>query len=73
MIDDQRPDLSEKWAARLERVQRSHARSDVRGMARPPRDPGEREFLRRISRDGPYQEVTVTDLLKEAIARDHRT
>jgi hypothetical protein len=51
------PDLREKWAERLERIRRSQARTDVRGMTRPPRDPVEREFLRRIGREGPFIEV----------------
>jgi hypothetical protein len=50
------PDLREKWVERLERVQRSQARTDVRGMTRPPRDPVERAFLRRIGREGPFIE-----------------
>jgi hypothetical protein len=51
------PDLREKWAERLERVRRSQARTDVRGMTRPSRDPVERAFLRRIGREGPFIEV----------------
>lgn len=51
------PDLREKWAERLERVRRSQARTDVRGMTRPPRDPVERAFLRRIGREGPFIEA----------------
>jgi hypothetical protein len=50
------PDLSEKWPERLERVRRSQERTDTRGMTRPPRDPVEREFLRRIGREGPFVE-----------------
>ena len=50
------PDLREKWAERLERVRRSQARTDTRGMTRPPRDPVERAFLRRIGREGPFAE-----------------
>jgi hypothetical protein len=51
------PDLREKWADRLERVRRSQARTDVRGMTRPSRDPVKRAFLRRIGREGPFIEV----------------
>jgi hypothetical protein len=51
------PDLREKWAERLERVRRSQARADIRGMTRPARDPVERAFLRRIDREGPFIEV----------------
>lgn len=50
------PDLREKWAERLDRVRRSQARTDTRGMTRPPRDPVERAFLRRIGREGPFEE-----------------
>ena len=54
MSEKDPPDMSEKWAERLERVRRSQARIDVRGMTSPPRDPMEREFLRRIGSEGPY-------------------
>lgn len=50
------PDLRDKWEERLERVRRSQARTDVRGMTRPPRDPVKRAFLRRIGREGPFIE-----------------
>jgi hypothetical protein len=50
------PDLRDKWAKRLERIRRSQARTDIRGMTRPPRDPVEREFLRSIGREGPFIE-----------------
>lgn len=51
------PDLRDKWAERLERVRRSQARTDVRGMTRPPRDPAERAFLRRTGKEGPFVEA----------------
>lgn len=55
-MKDSLPDLSEKWLERLERVRRSQARTDARGMTRPPRDPVERAFLKRIGREGPFVE-----------------
>lgn len=54
-----KPDLSEKWQIRLERIRRSQARTDTRGMTRPPRDPEEREFLKRTGQEGPFVEVGV--------------
>ncbi len=50
-------DPSEEWPARLERVRRSQARTDTRGMTRPPRDPEEREFLERTGQQGPFSEA----------------
>lgn len=50
------PDVSEKWKERLERVRRSQARTDTRGMTRPPRDPDEREFLEKTGQLGPFEE-----------------
>lgn len=50
------PDLSETWAARLERVRRSQARTDTGGMTRPLRDPIEREFLEETEQLGPFLE-----------------
>jgi len=55
----ERPDPSRTWAIRLERIRRYRLRSDPTGMTRPPRDPDEREFLRRIGRLGPYVEVEL--------------
>ncbi len=52
-----KPDLSEKWQIRLERIRRSQARTDTRGMTRPPRDPEEREFLKRVGQEGPFVEA----------------
>ncbi len=52
-----KPDLSEKWQVRLERIRRSQARTDTRGMTRPPRDPEEREFLKRAGQEGPFVEA----------------
>jgi hypothetical protein len=52
-----KPDLSEKWQIRLERIRRSQARTDTRGMTRPPRDPDEREFLKRAGQQGPFVEA----------------
>jgi hypothetical protein len=69
MTDDQIPDLSENWEKSLERVRRVNARSDVHGMTRPLRNPDEREFLRRIGREGPLQEVALTKPFAEAITR----
>lgn len=51
-------DLSEKWKIRLERIRRSQTRTDTRGMTRPPRDPEEREFLRRTGQEGPFTEAS---------------
>jgi hypothetical protein len=56
-----KPDLSDKWPIRLQRVRRSQARVDVVGMTRPARDPDEREFLRRTGQEGPFSEVTGAD------------
>jgi hypothetical protein len=50
------PDLSETWSVRLERVRRSQARTNTRGMTRPPRDPVEREFLEATGQLGPFVE-----------------
>lgn len=55
-MKDSIPDLRDKWPERLERVRRSQARTDPRGMTRPPRDPVEREFLRHIGGEGPFVE-----------------
>lgn len=52
------PDLSETWRARLERVRRSQARTDTRGMTRPPRDPDERSFLERTGQLGRFYEAS---------------
>jgi hypothetical protein len=52
-----KPDLSEKWQIRLERIRRSQARTDTRGMTRPPRDPDERKFLERTGQEGPFVEA----------------
>lgn len=57
MSNSSKPDPSEKWQARLERVRRSQARTDTRGMTRPPRDPDEREFLERTGQLGPFEEA----------------
>jgi hypothetical protein len=54
------PDLREKWPERLERLRRSQARVDPRGMTRPPRDPDERDFLRKTDQTGPFTEIPVT-------------
>jgi hypothetical protein len=51
------PDASEEWPERLERVRRSQARTDPRGMTRPPRDPEERDFLAQRGGLGPFREV----------------
>lgn len=52
-----KPDLRELWPARLQRVRRSQARTDVRGMTRPPRDPDEHAFLKRTGQAGPFVEA----------------
>lgn len=57
MSNSQKPDLSEKWPIRVERIRRSQARTDTRGMTRPPRDPDEREFLERTGQEGPFVEA----------------
>jgi hypothetical protein len=54
------PDLSDTWAARLERVRRSQARTNTSGMTRPPRDPVEREFLEETGQLGPFVESTAS-------------
>lgn len=51
-------DLSEEWKVRLERVRRSQARTDIRGMTQPPRDPEERKFLERTGQEGPFTEAS---------------
>lgn len=53
----QKSDLSETWPIRVERIRRSQARTDTRGMTRPPRDPDEREFLKRTGQQGPFVEA----------------
>ena len=50
-------DLSDKWKIRLQRIRRSQARTDTRGMTRPPRDPEERKFLRETAQEGPFTEA----------------
>lgn len=67
--DDDLRDLREHWAERLERVRRSQARTDVRGMTRPPRDPVERAFLRRIGREGPFVEEPPPQKAESWIAK----
>lgn len=52
-----KPDPSKKWPARFERVRRSQARTDPRGMTRPPRDPEERKFLEQTGQLGPFVEA----------------
>ena len=52
-----KPDLSEKWQVRLERIRLSQARTNTRGMTRPPRDWEEREFLKRAGQGGPFVEA----------------
>lgn len=54
--DDDVPDLALLWDERLARVRRSQARTDVRGMTRPPRDPDERAFLAARGLLGPFAE-----------------
>jgi hypothetical protein len=54
MDNDSPPDLSKNWKERLKHVRRSNERSYVRGMTRPPRDPVDRELLRKICREGPF-------------------
>jgi hypothetical protein len=59
-IDDY--DLSElraKWARRRVGVQQVNARSDIRGMTRPARDPDEAAFLRETGQEGPFLEVEL--------------
>ncbi len=55
------PDLSDKWRARLQRVLRSQARTDVSGMTRPARDPDERAFLQSTGQEGPFREVATRE------------
>jgi hypothetical protein len=50
-------DISELWSVRLARVRQSQARTDPSGMTRPPRDPDERAFLRRVGQEGPFKEA----------------
>jgi hypothetical protein len=57
MPNVRRPDPSEKWALRIERVRKYRKRSDTTGMTRPPGDPDERAFLRKTGQEGPYLEV----------------
>lgn len=59
MSESKKRDLSDKWKIRLERVRRSQARTDTRGMTRPPRDPEERKFLRETGQEGPFVEADV--------------
>ena len=59
-MTDRNRDPSRHWAARLERVRRYRERSNPSGMTRPPRDPEEREFLRKTGREGPYVEAPPT-------------
>jgi hypothetical protein len=56
MTKSGKPDLSDKWQIRLQRIRRSQARTDTRGMTRPQRDPEERTFLKRTGQEGPFRE-----------------
>ena len=59
-IDDY--DLSElraKWERRRVGVRQVNARSDVRGMTRPARDPDEAAFLKETGQEGPFVEVEL--------------
>lgn len=66
---DSLPDLSERWAERLDRVRRSQARTEVTGMTRPPRDPDERAFLQRTGQLGPFIEAEVEQPLPDPSSR----
>lgn len=57
MGESKKRDLREKWKIRLERIRRSQARTDTRGMTRPARDPDERKFLKRTGQEGPFVEA----------------
>lgn len=55
-------DLSElraKWARRSVGVQQVKARTDIRGMTRPARDPDEAVFLKETGQEGPFLEVEL--------------
>lgn len=50
------PDQRDVWQKRLDRVRRSQARTDIRDLRRPPRDPAERAFLAERGLLGPFEE-----------------
>jgi hypothetical protein len=51
------PDLELVWPLRVDRVQRSRARTNPAGMTRPPRDSDERAFLAARGQLGPFVET----------------
>ncbi|HEV3051245.1 MAG TPA: hypothetical protein VGX50_13105 [Longimicrobium sp.] len=62
MINLDNYDLSElraRWARRRAGVEQVKARTDVRGMTRPARDPEEAAFLREAGQEGPFVEVDL--------------
>lgn len=50
------PDQREVWTERMKRARKVQTRIDITGMRRPPRDPGEREFLEERGPLGPFPE-----------------
>src|SRR5690606_2171555 len=54
------PDVTDKWAVRLARVLEVNRRIKTEGIARPPRDPEEQEFLRQTGQEGPFKSTPRT-------------
>lgn len=52
-------ELRARWARRRAGVVQVKQRADTTGMTRPARDPDEAAFLKRIGKEGPFEEVEV--------------
>lgn len=52
-------ELRAKWARRRVGVEQVKARTDIRGMTRPARDPDEAAFRKETGQEGPFEEVEL--------------